>query len=199
MDIEASRRKEILAHLTESFDCIEECRISLLGFEERLRADVVAISKSETDPWILAFEVKEPNDKWELKNWLKALRQAGEYPNCKVTDGRAGAAYGKVINASFLYPGPELSPWGSQDSQGGRFYRDYDIKPLSGAILLAQHFKVGTAKRDTKTGKFTLRLGTDPIWDRNEGFRKKSSNLLSKRRVGSLKKTVSIESRENQN
>lgn len=76
MDIEATRRREILAHLDDAFDCIEECSISLLGFEECLRADVVAISKSETDPCILALEVKEPSEKSELKNWLKALRQA---------------------------------------------------------------------------------------------------------------------------
>lgn len=199
MDIEATRRREILAHINDAFDCIEECSISLLGFEERLRADVVAISKSETEPCILAFEVKEPSDKWELKNWLKALRQAGDYPNCQVTDRRSGAAFGKIINASFLYPGPDLSFWGRQDSQGGRFYRDYDIEPLRGAVLLAQHFKVGTAMQDTRTGKFTLRLGTDPIWDSNAGFRKKSKNLLSKRRVGSLKREVSIKSQESLN
>lgn len=193
MDIEAKRREEILSHASDAFYCIEECNISLIGFEERLRADVVAISKSENEPWVLAFEVKEPNRKWELKNWLRSLRQAGNYPNCKVVDERAGAASGKVVNASFLYPGPDLSFWGSQDSQDARFYRDHDIEPLRGAILLAQHFKVGTATRDIKTGKFTLRLGIDPVWDSHAGFRKKSANLLSKRRVGSSKRTVSMD------
>ena len=100
MDIEAKRREEILSHLSDAFHCIEECNISLLGFEQRLRADVVAISKSETEPWVLAFEVKEPGEKWELKNWLKSLRQAGDYPNCKLSDERAANASGKVVNAS---------------------------------------------------------------------------------------------------
>ena len=58
----------------------------MVGFEEQLRADVVAISKSENAPWVFAFEVKVPSEKWELKNWLKALRQAGDYPNCNVVD-----------------------------------------------------------------------------------------------------------------
>jgi hypothetical protein len=196
MDIEAERREAIFSQLSEAFICIEECSISLLGFEEQLRADIVAISRSENEPWVFAFEVKVPSAKWELKNWLKSLRQAGDYPNCKLTDGRAGPAKGKVINASFLYPGPDLSSWGDQDSQGTRFYRDYDIEPLRGAVLLAQHFKVGTATRCPKTDKFTLRLGTDPVWDSNVGFRKKSANLLSKRRVGSSKRVVSMDFRE---
>lgn len=192
MDIEATRRQEVMAYIGEAFYCIEECSITLVGFEEKLRADIVAVSKSATAPWILAFEVKEPTEIWELKNWLKSLRQAGDYPNCKVTDNRAGAASGEFINASFLYPGPDLSSWGIQDSRGSRFYRDYDIEPLRGAVFLAQHFKVGLARRDAKTGKFTLRLGTDPVWDSSTGFRRKSRNLLGTRRVGSLKRKVPV-------
>lgn len=192
MDIEADRRQEVISQVSEAFICIEECCLSLMGFEEQLRADVVAISKSESDPWVLAFEVKMPSQKWELKNWLKSLRQAGDYPNCKLVDERAGPANGRVINASFLYPGPDLSLWDDQDSQHTRFYRDYDIEPLRGAVLLAQHFKVGMAARDPKTSKFILRLGTDPVWDSNVGFRKKSADLLSKRRVGSSKRPVSL-------
>lgn len=168
----------------------------MMGFEEQLRADVVAISRYKSEPWVLAFEVKVPGQKWELKNWLKSLRQAGDYPNCKLVDGRAGPANGKVINASFLYPGPDLSLWDDQDSQRTRFYRDYDIEPLRGAVLLAQHFKVGMAARDPKTSKLTLRLGTDPVWDSNVGFRKKSADLLSKRRVGSSKRKVSMRREE---
>lgn len=116
-----------------------------------------------------------------------------------MTDRRSGSALGKIINAPFLYPGPDLSPWGSQDSRGGRFYRDYDVEPLRGAVLLAQHFKVGIAMRDTRTGKFTLRLGTDPVWDINAGFKRKSENLLSKRRIDSLKRSVFIASQEGPN
>tara|TARA_R100000935_G_scaffold36463_2_gene57473 strand:- start:722 stop:1312 length:591 start_codon:yes stop_codon:yes gene_type:complete len=192
MDIEATRRKEVIAYIDDTFHCIEECSIALVGFQEKLRADIVAVSKSEIDPWILAFEVKEPTEKWELKYWLKSLRQAGDYPNCIVTDERAGSASGRIINASFLYPGPDLASWGYQDSRSARFYRDYDIDPLRGAILLAQHFKVGVARRDATTDKFTLSLGTDPVWDSSKGFRKKSESLLAKRRVGSMKRTVSV-------
>ena len=150
MDIEAERREAIVSQLGEAFICIEECGISLVGFDKQLRADVVAIHRSESAPWVFAFEVKVQSEKWELKNWLKSLRQAGDYPNCKLADERAGLARGKVINASFLYPAPDLSLWGDQDSQGTRFYRNYDIEPLRGAVLLAQHFKVGTAKKAPK-------------------------------------------------
>jgi len=191
MDIEALRRKEVIDNISGAFQCIEECSIALMGFEENLRADIVAISKSSDHTFILAFEVKEPTGKWELKHWLKALRQAGNYPNCRITDHRAGSACGAIINASFLYPGPNLLPWKDQDSQLTRFYRNYDVESLRGAVLLAQHFKVGIAYLEAKPDKFTLKLGTDPVWDSSKGFRVKSENLLRKRSVGSSKREIS--------
>jgi len=190
MDIEASARKKLISLLADSFDCIEECQLNLVGFDEALRADIVALSKSEADPWILAFEVKVPTEKWELKQWLNALRQAGNYPNCRVVDERARSANGGLINASFIYPEPNLSRWGERDSQSSRFYRSHDIEPLRGAILLAQHFKVGTTNYVSKRNKFSLKLGTDPIWDNSSGFRKKSASLLVQRKIGSTKRSV---------
>lgn len=78
MDIEASRRKENLASIGDTFRCIEACEVAMVGFEEKLMADRVAVSKSAIDPWLFAFEVKEPTDRWELKNWLRSIRQAGD-------------------------------------------------------------------------------------------------------------------------
>lgn len=165
----------------------------MIGFDQALRADVVAFSRSETQPWTLAIEVKEPTVKWELKNWIKAIGQAGNYPNCVVSDARAGPANGTLINASFLYPGPDVTPWKDQDSRSTRFYRDYDREPIRGAVLLAQHFKVGTASCDSRNGRFSLRLGTDPVWDSRLGFRKKSASLLEKRRIGSSKRLIATD------
>ena len=190
LDIEQEKRKQLISYLGDSYHCLEECRLGLMGFNEILRADVVAFSKCETEPWTLAFEVKVPTHKWELKHWLNALRQAGNYPNCTVIDERAGSAAGSLIDASFIYPGPDLGHWKDENSQDNRFYRDHDIEPLRGAILLAQHFKVGTANYDPRANKFSLKLGTDPIWDTRSGFRKKSKNLLAKRKIGSLKRSV---------
>jgi hypothetical protein len=190
MDIEKGKRMELISHLGDSFNCVEECQINLIGFDEVLRADVIAFSQIETEPWTLAFEVKEPTGKWEFKNWTKAMRQAGNYPNCIVSDERAGLANGNLINASFLYPGPDMVPWMDPDSQNTRFYRNYDLEPLRGAVLLAQHFKVGTVNYDNKNGRLSLKLGTDPVWDSRLGFRKKSAGLLAKRRIGSSKRLV---------
>lgn len=190
MDIEASAREEIVSHLGNDFDCIEECRLNLVGFDEALRADVVAFSRSEVDPWILAFEVKVPSGKWELKHWLNALRQTGNYPNCHVVDERAHLTHGCLINASFIYPEPNMRPWDDQASQNTRFYRSHDIDPLRGAILLAQHFKVGTANYDSNRNKFSLKLGADPIWDSKQGFRMKSRSLLARRKIGSTKRSI---------
>jgi hypothetical protein len=191
MDIEALRRKEVIDNIGGTFQCIEECSITLVGFEESLRADIVAISKSADHTFIFAFEVKEPTGKWELKHWLKALRQAGNYPNCRVTDERAGSACGAIINASFLYPGPNIFPWNDQDSQLTRFYRNYDVEPLRGAVFLAQHFKVGIAYLEADSDRLTLKLGTDPVWDSSKGFRVKSEDLLRKRSIGSTKREIS--------
>lgn len=190
MDIEKTKRAEVISRLGASFQCVEECQIRLIGFDQALRADVVAFSCSSTLPCTLAVEVKEPTAKWELKNWIKAIGQAGNYPNCIVSDVRAGPANGTLINASFLYPKPDLTPWKDRDSQSNRFYRDCDREPLRGAFLLAQHFKVGTANWDNKTGKFSLKLGTDPVWDSRTGFRKKSASLLEKRLIGSSKRLI---------
>lgn len=190
MDIEASRRRELISQIESQFHCIEECGLTLAGFDEHLRADVVAISKLSSEPWILAFEIKEPNQKWELKNWLKAIKQAADYPNCKLTDERAGSVARRIINASFLYPGPNLSPWIGSDTQRNRFYREYDLEPLRGAILLAQHFRVGWVNNEPKANKFSLKIGTDPVWDSKLGFRKKSAGLLIKRRIGSSKRAI---------
>lgn len=190
MDIEKARRKELISKLNGNFYCIEECELKLVGFDEILRADVVAVSQSEDDAWILAFEVKEPTGRWELKNWTKALKQAGDYPNCIVTDKRAGHAVGKLVSASFIFPGPDLLPWDHEASQETRFYRKYDAQPLYGAIILAQLFKVGIAQHDRKNGKLSLKFGTDPVWDNRLGFRKKAEGLLERRRVGSTKRKV---------
>lgn len=181
----------MVSRLDASFRCVEECQVELIGFNQTLRADVVAFARDATQSWALAVEVKEPSGKWELKNWIKAFGQAGNYPNCIVSDARAGPANGTLINASFLYPGPDMTPWNGRDLQGTRFYRDYDREPLRGAVLLAQHFNVGTANLDSNNGRFSLKLGTDPVWDSRLGFRQKSAGLLAKRRIGSSKRLIS--------
>lgn len=190
MDIEKTKRTEVISRLGACFQCIEECRVELVGFNQALRADVVAFSRDKTQPWTLAIEVKEPTGKWEFKNWIKAISQAGNYPNCIVSDARAGSANGRLIDASFLYPGPDMTRWKGRDLQSTRFYRDYDREPIRGAVLLAQHFKVGTADYDSTNDRFSLKLGTDPVWDSRLGFRKKSAGLLAKRRIGSSKRLI---------
>ena len=91
-----------------------------------------------------------------------------------MTDKRAGHAVGKLVSASFIFPGPDLLPWDHEASQETRFYRKYDAQPLYGAIILAQLFKVGIAQHDRKNGKLSLKFGTDPVWDNRLGFRKKA-------------------------
>ncbi len=190
MDIEKRRREELVSLLSDSFFCIEECRVTLVGFCEDLRIDVAAFSKSKAEPWVLAFEVKEPTRKWELKNWLNLIRQAGNYPNCRVSDERAGSFSGRLINASFIYPSPDFSNWTASDSQANRFYREHDAQPIRGAILLAQHFKVGTAYLNQSKKLISLKLGTDPVWNNSQGFRSKSKSLLENRRIGSVRRNV---------
>lgn len=127
---------------------------------------------------------------WEFKNWIRAFRQAADYPNCQVADERAGRANGLLVNAAFLYPGPDLSSWDAEASQVNRFYPEDDREPLRGAFLLAQHFRVGSVVLHPRKDRVSFNLGTDPIWDNRSGFRSKAPGLLNKRPVGSTKRRI---------
>lgn len=166
--------------------------MQLLGFQEAVRADIVAITRHLSDPWILAFEVKEPSPKWELKNWLAAFAQAGAYPNCYLNDKRAGEQNGFLVNAAFVYPEPNLEPWGHLDRREARFFRQHDFAEIRGAKLLAQYFKVGVVSSKDGARKVSLVLGTDSVWDSRDGFRQKASTRLGRRKIGSMNRAVGI-------
>ncbi|WP_306132990.1 hypothetical protein [Roseivivax marinus] len=190
MDIEREKREELISVLEGNFVCFEECRLKLAGFDQYLRTDVLAVPRYGNDRWIFAFEVKVPTVKWEFKTWIRALRQAADYPNCHVADERAGTANGSLVNATFLYPGLDLRGWDDEASLENRFYREHDREPLRGAFLFAQHFRVGSVAIKPRNGQVSLKLGTDPVWDSRSDFRSKAPGLLAKRPVGSSKRST---------
>jgi hypothetical protein len=190
IDIEKSYRRSLISLLEPHFDCIEECNLKWLVAPEIVRADVVAISREGSEPWVFAFEVKKPTGKWELKNWLAAFAQAGIYPNCCIRDHRAERVDGRLINAAFLYPAPDITPWAEGSSQGNRFYRKDDREGIRGAQLLAQHFRTGMVRIEPQNGRCSLVLGTDRVWDNHEAFGSKSHSILSARKIGASKRRI---------
>lgn len=188
MDIESQNRNELMNILAESFTCYQEVQLRHRYFAEtKIRADVVAISKDSRHPVALAFEVKVPSGSWEFKNWSAAFKQASDYVFATPDDERLTEASGRcLIAASFVYPGPDLTPWQSSDQQTTRFYRDYDREALLGVQMFAQHIKVGVARR-TKSGKsqLELRIGTDRVFLSGTGFADKALKRLTIARLGS--------------
>lgn len=190
MDLEKKHRLCVISALQKDFVCYEEVELLHAKFgNQRLRADVVAFAKSGNRTLSLAIEVKSPNAKWELKNWISLIVQASDYVDSSVIDSKVSPEYlGQRIHCACIFPSPNLAPWTSTDQQNARMFREWDLEQISGALLLAQHFKVGRLELDDHNlRRMRLRLGTDTIWLENEGFRPKAFKIPFLRRIGSRK------------
>lgn len=186
MDVELENRDALIKSLGDSFHCYEECQLRhAVHRENRIRADVVAFTKLADKDVAFAFEVKVPNAKWELKNWLSAFKQASDYVDAVFCDERISSQLKRApILCSFVFPAPNFRPWAEGDTSEDRHMREYELENVRGAMLLAQHFMVGISEKET-SGKLRLKLGTDTIWRSGEGFRPKALPRLYHRRVGS--------------
>lgn len=187
MDIEKPLRELLVQTLSSDFDCYQECHLKHAIFDKVIRADVVAISKDINANFILAFEVKVPNSKWEFKHWNAAIAQAADYPFATIEDQNLPEeCIGRTVDCAFVFPRPDLSPCKNDEDQESKLMRSGDAELVRGALLLAQHMRVGTGEiRQEKRRLLSLRLGTDTLWQSNEGFRPKAKQKFSFKRVGS--------------
>lgn len=181
MDIEKTRRKELLAELYAHFDCYEEVplRPGLLD-RQLIVADVVALPKDDAFSGVLlAFEVKEPRSPWNYARWCRAIRQAADYVFAEADPNTSPASIrGRRVVASFLYPAPPFDPTGQRGQSS--FVKAGEEMMVSGALHLGLHFRVGRASRTaSRFGPvFTLNFSPNVVWQSDRGFVPQARGLL---------------------
>ena len=171
MDVERFRRTELIERLNSEFECFQEVWLRpILQSEKRVRADVVAVPRSEDlSNIIIAFEVKEPRQEQNFVKWTKAFRQAYDYVDAVVDDPvRAPPIAGLRVACAFVYPSPSYQPPGSTNVTS-RFLRPGHEAAMAGVIHLALQFRVGIANIDEKS-RLILSFGPNTIWQERLGF-----------------------------
>ena len=181
MDVEKQRRSELIRALDPDFVCFEEVRLQHLTFPRlTVRADIVAIPIApQFQGYALAFEVKDPSEQWQYKNWSKTIRQASDYVYGKILpDPRLNEHVGRRISCSFVYPSPEYI----------RTMPTEEDSIIVGIFHLAIHFRVGRAFIDTsrREKRFCLTMGPNDVWRSDVGYTGQAEGLIKgKRTVGS--------------
>lgn len=190
-DLEAEVRRQLMSYLEPEFVCSEEISLRCETGGYRVRADVVAIPRSEEFQGItLAFEVKFPKANWELKNWISALKQASDYVGATVVPNCCRLFQDRKIDAAFVYPFPSLVPSNIIGNDAKCPLRPYDFEPLRGALDLGALFRVGAARIVLKPkSTIELRFGPNRIWSGIGGYSQHAWNtLLGKRHIGAQMK-----------
>jgi hypothetical protein len=193
MDTEKARRKELIEAINHDFSCFEEVTLRHATFQRRtIRADVVAVPQ---DPrfsgYAFAFEVKNPDEMWDIDPWCKAIKQASDYVCAAIEPGQKGLEMfsGRRIAVSFIFPAPPYDRYG-QTKDGNGVIREASIGHAAGALQLALHFRVGGARwRYHQNGKhLEFSMGPNSIWHSSRSFFPSCVGLITRKRsLGSQK------------
>lgn len=186
MDVEKERRNELIRALSADFVCFEEVRLQHFTFPRiSVRADIVAVPLTpEYRGYAFAFEVKQPSERWQYKDWSKTIRQASDYVYGKILpDPRLSGHVGRRIACSFVYPAPEYI----------RSKPTEEDSIIVGIFHLAIHFRVGRAFTDNsrRTTRFCLTMGPNEVWRSDVGYTGQAPGLIKGlRTVGSQRVDV---------
>ncbi len=179
MDPEKQTRKELIAKLGGSFDCIEEAWLSTERGE--IRCDVLARpSHPDFQQYLFAFECKIPTKEWHYSNWARTLKQAIDYVGAKpIKNSISLGVPDGLVTCAFVFPAPE-----GRSSNGiwepSEYVRDGFESEIAGMFHLALMFRCGRAglTRLTNIQYFGLSLGPQSVWSDRFGFQNKSHDLL---------------------
>jgi hypothetical protein len=191
LDYEREQRDRLKRLLGDAFVCFEEVQLAHPILDAKVRADLIALPvEPDFSHLAFAFEVKIPKSDWEFKDWTATIKQASSYVWARVdAQNSPTVPNGRVVSAAFIFPAPYLGSTISHDEHIHPCYRDYDREPLRGALDLAIHFRVGSARIDRNTNSLIeLRMGSNSLWTSRSGFKAQARNLLlGKQRIGSRK------------
>lgn len=169
--------------------CFEEVALEHVSHAKKtIRADIVALPRDvECREFLLAFEVKRPDQSWHYRDWSNAIRQASNYVDAHVSQSTGIINKNAKISGAFIFPAPFVVPTVDR-IENSPYIRPGFEQAIAGMFHLALHLRVGRAgvSQTIRDEIFSMRMGPNEVWNATRGFTKIGQKLLrSKRKIGS--------------